>query len=56
LTDIINKVEKAIYLNITTLVIFWDVRRAFNSTPCHLQHIAWLQLVILPDVAEWFVQ
>jgi hypothetical protein len=28
LTNIINKVEKALHLNITTLVNFWDARRA----------------------------
>jgi hypothetical protein len=32
LTNNINKVEKVLYLNITTLVNFWDVRRAFDST------------------------
>jgi hypothetical protein len=52
LTNIINKVKKALYLNITTLVNFWNVRRAFDSIPCHLQRIAWLRLRIPPYVAE----
>jgi hypothetical protein len=56
LINIINKVEKALHLIITTLVNFWDVRRAFDSIPRKLQRIAWVRLGVPPDIAEWFVQ
>ena len=56
LINSINKVEKALHLNITTLVNFWDVRRAFDSIPRNLQRVAWVRLGVPPDVAEWFVQ
>jgi hypothetical protein len=42
LTNIINKVENALHPNITTLVNFWDARRAVDSIPRHLQNIVWL--------------
>ena len=55
LYNLINSIEQAHRQSITTLVTFWDIRRAFDSIPRNLQRLAWAKLCVPEDVAEWFV-
>jgi hypothetical protein len=55
LLTVINKIEGAIHKKTTKNIIFWKIKRTFDSIPQKLQKLAWVRLGVPHNVAEWFV-
>ena len=56
LYNVINHIEAAHTEKETTLITFWDFKRAFDSIPRNLQKLAWVRLGLSVSDAEWFVE
>ena len=55
LLNVLDEIEDAIHNDRSKQITFWDIRRAFDSIPRHLQRLAWIRLGVPLDVASWLV-
>jgi hypothetical protein len=55
LLNVVNEIEGAIHNKETKNIIFWDIRRAFDSIPRNRQNLAWVRIGVPHNLAEWFV-
>jgi hypothetical protein len=56
LLQVINQIVGAIHSDTSKHITFWDIRRAFNFIPRHLQKLAWMRMGVSKEVAEWFIE
>jgi hypothetical protein len=50
------KLRQRFILTRPTHITFWDIRRAFDSSPRNLQKLAWMRMGVSKGLAEWFIE
>lgn len=55
LFNVLNLIENAHKSGVSTLITFWDFKRAFDSISRNLQRLAWRRLGLTPDFTNWMV-